>query len=73
MKDCLSIVIVCVGVAPSLICATESEAGGYFMTDRDGKVISEDTQAVITIGPTDRTSDIPGQGGERGVRPCLGR
>ena len=55
MKNCLSIVIVSVGVALSLICATESEAGGYFMTDRDGKVISEDNQAVITIGPLDKT------------------
>ncbi|MGE5239469.1 MAG: hypothetical protein ACM3ON_11770 [Chloroflexota bacterium] len=54
MKNCLSIVIVSVGVALSLICATESEAGGYFMTDKYGKVISEDTQAVITLGPTDR-------------------
>jgi len=29
-------------------------AGGYFITDKDGKVISEDTNKTILLGPTEK-------------------
>ena len=30
-------------------------AGGYFITDKDGKIISESSEKTIVIGPTDKT------------------
>lgn len=30
-------------------------AGGYFITDKDGKVISEDSEKTIILGPTEKT------------------
>lgn len=30
-------------------------AGGYYITDKDGKVISEDSEKIIIIGPTEKT------------------
>ena len=30
-------------------------AGGYFITDKDGNIISENSDKTIVIGPTDKT------------------
>jgi hypothetical protein len=30
-------------------------AGGYFITDKDGNVISESTEKIVVIGPTEKT------------------
>jgi hypothetical protein len=30
-------------------------AGGYFITDKDGRVISEDSEKIIMLGPTEKT------------------
>jgi hypothetical protein len=30
-------------------------AGGYFITDKDGNIISEGSEKTIVIGPTDKT------------------
>ena len=31
------------------------KAGGYFMTDRDGNIVSESPETSVTIGATDKT------------------
>ena len=31
------------------------KAGGYFITDRDGNIVSESPETSVTIGPTDKT------------------
>ncbi len=30
------------------------DAGGYFLTDKDGRVISEDSEKTIIVGPTEK-------------------
>ena len=30
-------------------------AGGYFITDKDGKIISESSEKTVSIGPTEKT------------------
>ncbi len=33
----------------------KAKAGGYFITDKDGKVISEIPEKTIVVGPTEKT------------------
>jgi hypothetical protein len=49
----LAVLVLTVGISLSLAHPGAARAGGYLLTDKEGKVISEDKEHVITIGPTD--------------------
>jgi hypothetical protein len=40
-------------------------AGGYFITDKEGKVISEDSEKTIILGPTEKTVVFNGYNGTK--------
>lgn len=53
-----SIIFVIAGVLIIFVFITLTSmlyAGGYYLTDRDGKVISENLEKTITVGPTEKT------------------
>jgi len=44
------LILIVVITKPTII-----NAGGYFITDKDGNIISEGSEKTIVIGPTDKT------------------
>jgi len=44
------LILIVVITKPTII-----NAGGYFITDKDGKIISESSEKTVSIGPTEKT------------------
>ncbi len=67
MKDDIlfAVLLLVLGISLSFACPGSAKAGGYFLTDREGRVISEDREHVIVIGPADKTLVLLDNGGRK--------
>lgn len=51
-----------IAVISVIMVPAASFAGGYYLTDREGRIISEDSGKTVVIGPADKTAVLNDRG-----------